>query len=123
MSKGLEKLRDDFEDQVKVLKTYDRESYEVIEVATQVAQALKDVFGVDVSSDFVLDNLDKIEKAVAGDVEAFKELEILAAKDYVAHLAISDEYKEQLTGALDYLNALPDVQIGMNAVLDQSYTE
>ena len=123
MSKGLERLREDFEDNLKILKSLDRQSYEVIEAATETANALSDIFGVDVSSDFVLDHLNEIEKAVAGDVEEFKKLELLAAQDYVAHLAIDDTYKGQLSAILMELDSLPDVGIGIQADLDPAYVD
>ena len=125
LSKGMSKLREDFDDYYKILKTGDKKSYEVIEAATEMAAILSDVFGVELSSDFALDpeNLEKIKKALKGDVQALQELELAAAKDYVLHLAIDQDYKDQLVDVLTYLDNLPDAEIGMKAALDPSYID
>ena len=125
LSKGMAKLREDFDDYYKILKTGDKKSYEVIEAATEMATILSDVFGVELSSDFALnpDNLEKIKKALEGDVQSLQELERAAAEDFILHLTIDEEYKTQLVDIINYLDGLPEAEIGMKASLDPSYID
>ena len=123
LSKGLETLRDNWDDNYKILSTYDRESFEVIETATEAAKSLSQIFGVDVSSDFVLDNLETINEAIEGNVEAFKELETAAAKDYITHLTLDTEYKNILNSMIDDIESYGDMSIGVQMNLDQGYVD
>lgn len=110
-SKGIEALGDTLSDNLYILNQWKKTgnlTAESAEALTEVIAALKDVFGVEVSSTFVQENLEKIQALTEGGdaaVEAMKELEEKAAKDYVLHLALEEDYKTQLNELIETLTA------------------
>lgn len=110
-SKGIEVLGDTLGDNLYILNQWKKTgdlTAESAEALTEVIAALKDVFGVEVSSTFIQENLEKIQALTEGGdaaVEAMKELEEKAAKDYVLHLALEEDYKTQLNELIETLTA------------------
>lgn len=127
LAKGIKSLRDNWEDASKAIASYGKDSFEYFEAIQEIATALTDIFGVDVSADFIEANKEKIQVLVDGGekaAEVFQELELLAAKDYVANLAIDDDYKTQFSQMLTDLSALEDETnfvVGIEGEIDPSY--
>ena len=129
LSKGLSALTDCWDDAKKVMNTYTKDSYEYFEAIAEVQAALSDVFGIEVSADFVEKYKEDIDTLVKGGEEAeavFQKLETAAGKDYVASLAIDDKYKTQFNQLLDDLTMLENnsnFTIGFEGQINQSYID
>ena len=129
LAKGIESLRKNWSQAATALSSYGEDSYEYYEALSSTAAALTDVFGVEVSASFIKENQEAIQKLVDGGDEAvkvFQELELAAAKDYIAHLDIDDSYKSQFQQLMTELTALEDSAefgIGFTGTIDPSYVE
>ena len=131
MNKGIDKLADGFEDWSDVLKKSSKESMEYSAAMAGMKDALADVLDVEadlISSDFVADHLDEIEKAAQGDEDAIDSLR--ASMDEEIMLQISSYQTEEVKAQLEELDGkvhdladnLPDIKIG--AVLqDEDFLE
>ena len=130
MSKGLDQLEDALKDSLYVLKNHSTQSYEFAEAATEVGEALKLMFGVDISNNLISEwaKSGDLEKLTAGGEEAvktFQKLELAAGKDYVASLNLDEHYKTQFTSMLEELTAqeYDGITIGIKGEIDQSYID
>ena len=121
MNKGIDKLADGFEDWSDVLKKSSKESMEYSAAMAGMKDALADVLDVEadlISSDFVADHLDEIEKAAQGDEDAIDALR--ASMDEEIMLQISSYQTEEVKARLEELDGkvhdladnLPDIKIG-----------
>lgn len=80
--KGMEALSESIEDNAKILREGDTDSLEYAEAMDDTRQAVADLVNVskdDISPQFVTDNLDLIEKAAYGDIDAIQQLRAAAA--------------------------------------------
>ena len=87
--KGMEALSESIEDNAKILREGDTDSLEYAEAMDDTRQAVADLVNVskdDISPQFVTDNLDTIEKAAYGDVEAIQQLRIAAANEILVQI-------------------------------------
>ena len=87
--KGMEALSESIEDNAKILREGDTDSLEYAEAMDDTRQAVADLVNVskdDISPQFVTDNLDTIEKAAYGDVEAIQQLRIAAANEILIQI-------------------------------------
>lgn len=87
--KGMEKLSETIEDNAKILRDGDKNSIEYAEAMDTTRQAVADLVNVskdDISPDFVTENLDDIEKAAYGDVEAIQRLRAAAADEILLEI-------------------------------------
>ena len=121
MNKGIDALADGFEDWSDILKKSDSSSEEFAEAMAGMKSAMSDVLGVGeewLSNDFILSNLEDIEKAANGDADAINRLAIAAGKDILVHMELEDEgVREQLYALHDELAAeIPNIEVG--ATLD-----
>ena len=74
-------------------------SADFTKVVTKVQTGLTKWFGVDLGYDFVVANLEEIQKAIEGDEEALKKLRHEASKKIVAEMNVEHQ------GAKDFLNS------------------
>lgn len=82
--KGMEELSETIEDNAKILRDGDKNSIEYAEAMDTTRQAVADLVNVskeDISPEFIAENLDDIEKAAYGDVEAIQRLRAAAANE------------------------------------------
>ena len=87
--KGMEKLSETIEDNAKILRDGDKNSIEYAEAMDDTRQAVADLVNVskdDISPKFVTENLDDIEKAAYGDVEAIQRLRAAAANEILLEI-------------------------------------
>lgn len=117
MNKGIDALADGFEDWSDVLKKSDKASEEYCDAMNDIKDAMSDVLGVSkdfLSDDFILNNMEDIEKAATGDAEAIDRLALAAAEDILIHVDFNDE--EVRTEALALHSELaamvPDIEVG-----------
>lgn len=117
MNKGIEDLSEGFEDWSDVLENSDAGSEEYMEAMDGMKSAMSDVLGVSedfLSDDFILENMEDIEKAANGDAEAIDRLAIAAGKDILVNLDIQDEgVREDVLALHDQLAAeIPNIEVG-----------
>ncbi len=118
---GVENLQKALEDNLDVLREWNEDSLETYEAAAQVQSALEEMFGIKVSADFIHEKLGKIQKAAEGDISAIEELQVLAARDFVVGLEISDEYKTKLDDLITEIeNKGANLEIGGELKLENS---
>ena len=121
MNNGISKLADGIEDWSSVLKKSDKASQEYSEAMADMKDAMSDVLGVAdrfLTDDFIVENLEDIEKAAEGDAEAIDRLALAAGRSIIMNLDIQDEGIEaKVLGLHDKLAAeMPDLKVG--ATLD-----
>ena len=121
-SKGADKLRESLDDNIDILQEWDTEALETYEAASQVQEALKDMFGVEVSADFVKEHLSDIKAVAEGDIEALDRLSVAMAKDYVTNLTIEESAKDEINDFIDKLTS-QDFEIGANFNSDEAITK
>lgn len=117
MNKGVEALAEGFEDWSDILKKSSEESQEYFKAMQDMKNAMSDVLGVSsefLSNDYILDNMEDIEKAANGDAEAIDRLALAASKDILVNINLDDNtLNEKLLNLHNDLVAnLPDVEIG-----------
>lgn len=121
-SNGVAKLDEALKDNYDILQEWNEESFETYEAAGKVQAAVKEMFGVDVSANFIKDNLQELQELTEGNAEHLDKLREAAAKDFVVNLGL----EEGATNALDSaLNALinqdrEDIKIGAEVDLGSS---
>ena len=101
--KGMEALSESIEDNAKILREGDTDSLEYAEAMDDTRQAVADLVNAskdDISPQFVTDNLDTIEKAAYGDVEAIQQLRIAAADEILVNINKQGNLTPE---SLDYL--------------------
>lgn len=87
--KGMEALSESIEDNAKILREGDTDSLEYAEAMDNTRQAVADLVNVskdDISPQFVTDNLDLIEKAAYGDIDAIQQLRAAAANEILLEI-------------------------------------
>ena len=102
-SKGVAKLDEALKDNYDILHDWNEESFETYEAAGKVQAAVKEMFGVDVSANFVRDNLKELQELTEGNTERLDELRESAAKDFVVNLGLEEGATNALDSALDAL--------------------
>ena len=88
LNKGLTTLGDNWDDWKKVLKNSSADAIDYHETMSEMGKAMKDIFGMDVSNNFIEKHLKEIGALAEGDVSKLKELQQEATKDYVANMTI-----------------------------------
>lgn len=102
-SKGVAKLDEALKDNYDILHDWNEESFETYEAAGKVQAAVKEMFGVDVSANFVRDNLQELQELTEGNTKHLDELREAAAKDFVVNLGLEEGATNALDSALDTL--------------------
>lgn len=101
--KGMEALSESIEDNAKILREGDTDSLEYAKAMDNTRQAVADLVNVskdDISPQFVTDNLDLIEQAAYGDVDAIQQLRIAAADEILVNINKQGNLTPE---SLDYL--------------------
>ena len=120
MNKGIDSLADGFEDWSDVIKKSSKASAEYSDAMFEMKSALADVLDVEsdlISSDFVEDHLDDIEKAATGDADAIDKLRASMDEEIIANIALgqTEEFKKELNNLDSELQSLvpEDIEVGM----------
>lgn len=117
---GLEELGNALNDDEQLLKDWKNgltESTEAYEAVAKVQDALKKMFGVKVSTDFVKEHLEDLEKLANGDTSALEELQKAASRDYLVSLELDQASLDKMNSLTDQI-AEKDITIGTS--LDDS---
>ena len=117
MNRGIETLAEGFDDWSDVLKKSDKSSEEYADAMKDMKSAMSDVLGVQedfLSDDFILENMEDIEKAAEGDAAAIDRLAIAAGKDIIVNVGIEDEnvLNEVLNLHNELAAQIPDIEVG-----------
>ena len=122
--KGMEALSESIEDNAKILREGDTDSLEYAEAMDNTRQAVADLVNVskdDISPQFVTDNLDLIERAAYGDIDAIQQLRAAAANEILLEINKTGNLTPE---NLDYLRQkaleLSAMTIEPYAVLDDT---
>ena len=110
LNQGFKTLTDNFAEWSSVIKKGQTSTKEYFDALTNLQDAVSDLLGV--SEDFLSDkflsdttNLDNLEKALDGNLEAYNELRKAAAKDIVINvIANTSGFDEVMESSFDYLN-------------------
>ena len=127
MNNGVDKLADNYEDWISVLKKSQKSSEEYSDALHGMQDALADILDTEdklITDDFVQKHFKEIEKAAKGDAEAIDELHKELAKDIVINAATNfgatQQEIDQMIADLDSLK-IPDIKVG--ASLDMENLE
>lgn len=97
MNQGIETLADNSEEWISALKESEKESQEYAEALSGIKSSLSDILGVEedyIDSDFVVKNLEDIEKAATGDEAAIERLQTALSEDIICHIMAVDNFSE-----------------------------
>lgn len=112
-AKGIETLNKTLSDNADKIKLSNRGTFEYAEALAAVGEAVKEAFGIEVSSEFIETNLDKIRAVANGATEGLDELRWAMTKDYVANLTLKEDVRSDINALLDELKtADPNIEIG-----------
>jgi hypothetical protein len=95
LNNGIDKLSSGFEDWSDVLKKSDKGSQEYAEAMNGMRDAMSDVLGVSeeyIDNDYIVDNLEDIEKAATGDAEAIDRLKVAMAGNIICKIMAVDNF-------------------------------
>ena len=104
-SKTIETLASDYEEYGDILKKGDKSNIKYAEGMNKIRGSVEDLFGKQISDDFITEHLEDIEKLAKGDLTVFDELAKAATEDIIVNIAgVTDA--EQLSGELANLNSM-----------------
>ena len=115
---GLEELADALDSNLQLLEDWKNgltDGVEAYKAIGEVQEALKDMFGVRVSDDFIREHLEDIKNLANGDVEALEELQAAMAKDFVLNLHLNEADTAFLDSKIDEYN---NTEIAIGTYLD-----
>jgi len=135
MNKGIDDLADGFEEWSDILKKSSKESAEYASAMSNIKKSLSNVLDVEsdlISSSFVEDHLEEIEKASQGDAEAIDFLRSQMDEEIIQKVSLTKpeelqqeilELDNKLKSELERINAeIPDIEVG--AILqDQAFID
>ena len=121
MNRGIESLAKGYEEWSDILKKSDEGSEEYADAMKDMKKSMSDVLGVQedfLSDDFILKNMEDIERAAKGDADAIDRLAIAAGQDILMNIDLADEgVREELLNLHNSLaTEIPDIKVG--ATLD-----
>ena len=104
-SKTIETLASDYEEYGDILKKGDKSNIKYAEGMNKIRGSVEDLFGKQISDDFITEHLEDIEKLAKGDLTVFDELAKAATEDIIVDIAgVTDA--DQLSGELANLNSM-----------------
>lgn len=117
LQKTVDTLASDWEEYGDVLKSGDKTNIKYAQGMGKIRESVEDMFGTDISDDFIQEHLEDIQKLAEGDLTVFDELQKAAAEDILVDIqGVTDA--EQLSGEFAALNEmimntdLEDMEIG-----------
>lgn len=102
-----------WEDWQDALEDCDKGTADYYSTLGEMAEAFSDVFGVDLETDFIEDNMKDLEALINGDVDAFERLQKAAAHNYVDNMTIFSDDQEEIDRIKSELNSFIDEYSGM----------
>ena len=117
---NLDKLEKSLNDNIETInkeKDAVEKSLDYYEALGEIQKNFEEAFGVEVDSEFITKNLDKIQKAAKGDIAAIDELRMALMDDIIANIILENGLDETATtnvmNAYNNLRAnMPDLEVG-----------
>jgi hypothetical protein len=97
LNNGIDKLASNFKDWNSVLEKSDEGSQEYAEAMNGVRDAMSDVLGISeeyIDNDYIVENLEDIEKAANGDAEAIDRLKAAMAENIICKIMVVDNFSD-----------------------------
>ena len=117
LQKTINTLTSDWEEYGDVLKSGDKTNIKYAQGMGKIRESVEDMFGIDISDDFIQEHLEEIQQLAEGDLTVFDELQKAATEDIIVDIqGVTDA--EQLSGEFAALNEmiintdLEDMEIG-----------
>lgn len=121
LQKTVDTLASDWEEYGDVLKSGDKTNIKYAQGMGKIRESVEDMFGTDISDDFIQEHLEDIQKLAEGDLTVFDELQKAATEDIIVDIA-GEVDASQLTGEFANLNNMiqefPLENLEMGASLD-----
>ena len=103
LQKTVDTLASDWKEYGNVLKSGDKTNIKYAQGMGKIRESVEDMFGTDISDDFIQEHLEDIQKLAEGDLTVFDELQKAAAEDILVDIqGVTDA--EQLSGEMANLN-------------------
>ena len=123
MNQGVDKLSKGFKEWQDIIKKSDKASQEYAEAMVDMKDAMSDVLGTSeefISDDFIVKNLEDIEKAANGDAEAIDRLSAALGKEIILDITAdgSQAEKAALDAHTNLQNLLKDKKVGFEVSAD-----
>ena len=119
LQKTVDTLASDWEEYGDILKSGDKTNIKYAQGIGKIRESVEDMFGTDISDDFIQEHLEEIQQLAEGDLTVFDELQIAAAKDYIASIALDDSQAiENANELMSYLDTIDLENIDIGASLD-----
>lgn len=116
LNKGIQDLADNWSDWSKALKKQKEDPEAYAEAMEGIRDSLENVFEVEVSDEFITENLTNIQKLAQGDLSVLDELQKAMAADYIAKIDVEGDAEAQakLQAILTQIQAmdLENIEIG-----------
>ena len=116
LNKGIQDLADNWSDWSKALKKQKEDPEAYAEAMEGIRESLENVFEVEVSDEFITENLTNIQKLAKGDLSVLDELQKAMAADYIAKIDVEGDAEAQakLQAILTQIQAmdLENIEIG-----------
>ena len=117
MNRGIETLNSNLEEWSSILTASDKSSQEYCDSMKNIKKAMSDVLGVSeefLSDDFIIENMENIQKAAEGDADAINALAVAAGKDILVNIKLADEsIRDELLNLHESLaTEIPDIEVG-----------
>ena len=112
LNNGVDKLASNFEDWNDILEKSDEGSQEYAEAMNGVRDAMSDVLGISeeyIDNDYIVENLEDIEKAAKGDAEAIDRLKAAMAENIICKIMAVDNFSDLDTSIQTLHNKLLDL--------------
>lgn len=119
LQKTVNTLASNWEEYGDVLKSGDKTNIKYAQGMSKMRESVEDMFGIDISDDFIQEHLEEIQQLAEGDLTVFDELQIAAAKDYIASVALDDSQAiANANELMSYLDTIDLENIDIGATLD-----
>lgn len=116
LNKGIQDLADNWNDWSKALKKQKEDPEAYAEAIEGIRKSLENVFEVEVSDEFITENLTNIQRLAKGDLTVLDELQKAMAADYIARIDVEGDVEVQakLQAILTQIQAmdLENIEIG-----------
>lgn len=100
-SKSLNSLKTTVADNISNIRNFNKNSLDCWESLGLVEKALEKTFGLKVDSDFVVENIELINKAANGSQQALTDLGIELSKDFVKNLQYAEHFIDSINEELE----------------------
>ena len=112
LQKTVDTLTSDWEEYGDVLKSGDNTNIKYAQGIGKIRESVEDMFGTDISDDFIADHLEEIERLANGDLTVFDELQKAATQDLIMKIAaeVDDPALQETFSEMNNIIANADIE-------------